>query len=184
MIGTRETVLTACLLVTLGLLQSPSVRAQSSAAAPAVGRVVRVDPYAGGLAPAAPGYVAPTQAAATANANANAAAMDPLGLNFMYGPGIPMTRAQTALYMLSVQQRTLGLGNGQLSGVRPGQSAESDRTGSRVGSTSLHPTETHTRDMNIPGGQAARYFNRAGSAATRSRPYYNRQTHQFPQTSR
>ena len=48
--------------------------------------------------------------------SANAMMMDPLGLNYVYGPAIPMTRAQAGLFMLSTQQRMLGLGNGQISG--------------------------------------------------------------------
>ena len=46
--------------------------------------------------------------------------MNPMALNPMVGPMIPMTNTQAGLLLLSTQQRMLGLGNGQLSGVRPG----------------------------------------------------------------
>ena len=62
--------------------------------------------------------------------SANAMMMNPLGLNYVYGPAIPMTRAQAGLFMLSTQQRMLGLGNGQISGVRP---AGQDPTGRKTG---------------------------------------------------
>ena len=60
------------------------------------------------------------------------AIMNPLGLNYMYGPAIPMTRAQAGLFMLSAQQQMLGLGNGQISGVR---SAGQDPTGRMTSKT-------------------------------------------------
>jgi len=45
---------------------------------------------------------------------------DPLGVSAVYGPALPMTNGQAGLFLLSTQQRMLGLGNGQLSGTRPG----------------------------------------------------------------
>jgi hypothetical protein len=36
--------------------------------------------------------------------------------------------------------------------------------------------------MNIPGGQAARYFNRSGAPAVRNQPAFNHTTRYFPQT--
>ena len=120
--------------------------------------------------------------------SANAMMMDPLGLSYVYGPAaIPMTRAQAGLFMLSTQQRMLGLGNGQISGVRP---AGQDPTGRKTGSSSgTNQTAAHTRNANIPGGQAARYFNRGGTTtASRSRPpgagqNFKRQSRYFPQTT-
>jgi hypothetical protein len=119
-------------------------------------------------------------------ATANAALMDPLGLNYVYGPAIPMTRSQAALFMLSTQQRMLGLGNGQISGTRPGSQ---DATGRKSGNPQLNPSAAHTRNANIPGGQAARYFNRgATSTVSRLQPpgsgrSFKRQLRYFPQTT-
>jgi len=109
--------------------------------------------------------------------SANAMMMDPLGLNYVYGPAIPMTRAQAGLFMLSTQQRMLGLGNGQISGARP---AGQDPTGRKNGSSL---TAAHTRNANIPGGQAARYFNRGITTASGSQPHFKRQSRYFPQTA-
>ncbi len=95
--------------------------------------------------------------------------MDPLGMSAVYGPAaMPMTRAQAGLFMLSTEQRMMGLGNGQISGVRPGQNSSSKKG----------PTAAHTRNANIPGGQAARYFNRGTTTATASlsQPHFKRQS--------
>jgi len=112
------------------------------------------------------------------------AMMDPLGLNYVYGPAaIPMTRAQTGLFMLSTGQRMTGLGNGQISGVRPGGQ---DKNGKSSGT---NQTAAHTRNANIPGGQAARYFNRGGTTtALRSQPpgagqNFKRPSSYFPRTA-
>jgi hypothetical protein len=117
---------------------------------------------------------------------ASAAMTDPLGLGYVYGPAIPMTPAQTGLFMLSAQQRMFGLGNGQISGVRPGadadaRSALSGRTPSN--SPGSRRTAAHTRNSNVPGGQAARFFNRGATASPESRTYYKRQMRYFPQTT-
>jgi hypothetical protein len=109
-------------------------------------------------------------------------AADPLGLSYVYGPAMPMTPGQAGLFMLATQQRMLGLGNGQLSGVRPGQAQDARGSRRTQGLAGTHPVESHTRNSNIPGGQAARFFNRGGLAASQSRPFYNRQLRQFPQT--
>ena len=68
---------------------------------------------------------------------------------------------QAGLFMLSTQQRMLGMGNGQLSGVRPGGPG-SQRTQDLQARREPISTAAHTRNSNIPGGQAARYFNRGG----------------------
>ncbi len=101
--------------------------------------------------------------------SANAMMMDPLGMSYVYGSAaIPMSRAQAGLFMLSTEQRMMGLGNGQISGVRPGQNSTSKKG----------PTAAHTRNANIPGGQAARYFNRGTTTATASlsQPHFKRQS--------
>jgi len=105
--------------------------------------------------------------------------MDPLGLGYVYGPAaVPMTQGQAGLFMLSTATRSLGVGTGQLSGVRPAG------PGKNAHASNTPVLAAHTRNSNIPGGQAARYFNRGTAAApsSRSQPYYKRQLHQFPQT--
>ena len=99
-----------------------------------------------------------------------------------------MTGTQAGLSMLMMQQRMLGIGNGQLSGVRGGAASG---TGARTdgqaprdggGAATSRAIAAHTRNMNIPGGQAARYFNRGGAPAVRNQPSYQRTTRYFPQT--
>lgn len=132
-------------------------------------------------------------ALATPAGRAAALASDPMGFGYVYGgvyggAAIPMTQSQAGLLMLSTSQRMLGLGNGQLSGVRPGPQKDS-KTGRSAAS---QQTAAHTRNANIPGGQASRYFGRgiglpsglqAQSSTGRSQPYYQRQMRYFPQTA-
>jgi hypothetical protein len=166
----------------------------------AAGAGTRIDPYAFGAAPAAPGAYRAAQAAAASTAAATAnqylvtpnPTQDPLGLGYVYGPAygsvVPMTGTQAGLSMLLMQQRMLGIGNGQLSGVRGGGlTGANTRTGgltARDGGAAAtsRGDASHTRNMNIPGGQAARYFNRSGTTALRNQPSYQRTTRYFPQT--
>jgi hypothetical protein len=119
-----------------------------------------------------------------ANGAAAYRAMDPLGLGYVYGPAaVPMTPGQAGLFMLSTSQRMLGLGNGQLSGVRPADPSATAAARRANGKPEALASAAHTRNANIPGGQAARYFNRGSTPATaRSQPYYHRQLRYFPQT--
>jgi hypothetical protein len=146
-----------------------------------------VDPYAGGAAPLAPGYVPSTQAgisAAQTLLNQNMMMTDPMGMYYLNSTGVPMNRTQMGLLMLSTQQRMLGLGNGQLSGVRPGQQTDTKGQGRNAAATAAtRGNSALTRNMNVPGGQAARYFNRGGMPAARPQPYYQRQSRYFPQTA-
>jgi hypothetical protein len=127
-----------------------------------------------------------TTGAATTGAAATAStrAADPLGLGFVYGPAaIPMTPGQAGLFMLSASSRMTGLGNGQLSGVRPGGPADTQNARRNPGKPDALVAAAHTRNSNIPGGQAARYFNRGATPATaRSQPYYRRDLRYFPKT--
>jgi hypothetical protein len=190
-------------LLSVTFLATASLAACGAAEAQTAG--TRIDPYAYGAAPAAPGAYGAAQSAASASAavaaNAAAAAglnqsmvtpnpaLDPLGLNYVYGPAygsaVPMTGTQAGLTMLMMQQRMLGIGNGQLSGVRGGTgtgigaNVQASRNGS--GAATSRAIAAHTRDMNIPGGQAARYFNRS-APAVRNQPSYQRTTRYFPQT--
>jgi hypothetical protein len=182
-----------------------AAEAQTAATGPAAGGAgTRIDPYAFGAAPAAPGAYGAAMAAQAAQAAqaATAAAanqslvtpnpaLDPLGLNYVYGPAygsaVPMTGTQAGLSMLMMQQRMLGIGNGQLSGVRGGTAsgtkARTDGLAPRGGGAATsRAIAAHTRDMNIPGGQAARYFNRGGAPAVRNQPSFQRTTRYFPQT--
>jgi hypothetical protein len=132
-------------------------------------------------------------ALATPAGRAAALSSDPMGFGYVYGgvyggAAIPMTQAQAGLLMLSTSQRMLGLGNGQMSGVRPGAQKDS-KTGRSAGA---QLTAAHTRNANIPGGQAARYFGRgiglpassqAQASTGRPQPYYQRQMRYFPQTA-
>jgi hypothetical protein len=183
----RKWLVGAILLSVVGLVQARSAWGQSAGngSVPSVGLGSRVDPYAGGLPPATPGYVPRTQGASTANQNMMSQSMllDPLASGYVYGASVPMTRTQAGLYMLSMQQRMLGIGNGQLSGVRPGPLVDTQSARNRGNTTGPHASAAHTRNMNVPGGQAARYFNRGGMPAVRSQPYYQRQTRYFPQTT-
>src|SRR4051812_4789743 len=184
----------AILLVTLGILCIAGIPARSpgQTAATASARGAAADPYMSGMAPAPPGYVyAPQGTVATQSSAAlNRNTVDSLGLGYVYGPGIPMTPTQAGMSMLMMQQRMLGIGNGQLSGARPAANpdprfSKGTRTPqARTLGPGSHPGEAHTANMNVPGGQAARFFNRGGNLATsRSQPYYQRQGRYFPQSS-
>jgi hypothetical protein len=161
--------------------------------ATAYGQVAHVDPYQGGAAPAFPGAMsaaamAQQQAAASASATAaqqyaNTLAADPMTPMLMYGGvGMPMTRGQAGLSAISSLQHRSGIGSGRISGVRGGgQPAPRNAA--------------HTRNANIVGGQASRYFNRieprrggaaivapvASAAGTgNSRKFYQRPSRYFP----
>jgi hypothetical protein len=135
-----------------------------------------------GNGPGGFGMMAVPMVSGTANgASLAGTAADPLGLSSLYGPAMPMTPGQAGIFMLATQQRMLGLGNGQLSGVRPGSPLDAKSARPARSGTATHPVETHTRNSNIPGGQAARFFNRGGLAASKPRPFYNRQLRNFPQ---
>ena len=89
----------------------------------------------------------------TATSAASTRAADPLGLGFVYGPAaIPMTPGQAGLFMLSAGSRMTGLGNGQLSGVRPGGQPDSQAARKRQVKADALATAAHTRNANIPGG--------------------------------
>lgn len=164
--------------------------------ATARGQSAHVDPYQNGAAPAFPGRAmaaaAAQQAAAGANASAATSAyanpllVDPMAPMLMYGGvGMPMTRGQAGLSAISSMQQLSGIGSGRISGVRGG--------GAPAPSTAAH-----TRNANIVGGQASRYFNRAeprrpgarvapvaaASGAENSRRFYQRPSRHFPQPAR
>lgn len=189
-LGTPRALLVALSVVTMAGIGQRTLGQTTSGTS---GRTT-VDPYMGGMAPAPPGYTYAPRGSITAQSSAgtNPNMTDPLGFGYVYGPGIPMTSTQVGMSMLLMQQRMLGIGNGQLSGSRPGATANPNDRNARYPSTSrprmggpgAHPSEAHTANMNVPGGQAARYFNRGANLATsRSQPYYRRQGRFFPQSS-
>ena len=182
--GQRNWLRGAALIGFLGLAWAPGTWAQTQTGASSLSGIgfmpqsVMGGSTQGGLGVVAVPMMGVGTQQGTGVNSANAMMMDPLGLSYVYGPAaIPMTRAQTGLFMLSTQQQMLGLGNGQISGVRP---AGQDPTGRKTGSSL---TAAHTRNANIPGGQAARYFNRGTTTASRSQPHFKRQSRYFPQTA-
>src|SRR5271157_3188160 len=192
--GQRSWLRGAALIGFLGLAWAPGTWAQTQTGASSLSGIgfmpqsVMGGSTQGGLGVVAVPMMGVGTQQGTGVNSANAMMMDPLGLSYVYGPAaIPMTRAQAGLFMLSTQQRMLGLGNGQISGTRP---AGQDPTGRKNGSSSgTNQTAAHTRNANIPGGQAARYFNRGGTTmASRSQPpgagqNFKRRSRYFPQTT-
>lgn len=114
---------------------------------------------------------------------ANPVFVDPVAMNYLYATGAPMTRGQVGMSAISSMQQMTGLGSGQLSGVRGGAIPEEERR-----------SATHTRNPNVPGGQASRFFNRVGTSIPTSVPasasagnsqrFYGRQSRYFPQPAR
>jgi len=145
----------------------------------------RVDPYQGGAAPAFPtrrvAAMAPV-AAGVGYGIVDPMIVDPVAMNYLYATGIPMTRGQVGLSAISSMQRMSGLGSGQISGVR-GSAIEEGRR-----------SATHTRNPNVPGGQASGFFNRLAPSVPTSVPtsasasdsgrFYGRQSHYFPRPAR
>lgn len=162
----------------MGIWWTGPVQAQPPRGAPAVGNGVRIVPSV--AAPwAEGGGVVMGGGTSAGGGGIGLALMDPVAMTYLYGVPFPVSQRQAGLLMLSQQQRMLGLGSGQLSGVRP-------MWGS-MGVGGFRPAEepartaAHTANMNIPGGQAARFFNRGtgpvGGGETSDRgahPYYPR----------
>jgi hypothetical protein len=171
----------------------PLLAAAAVFEAAAHGQTAHVDPYQNGAAPALPGRAMAAASASNANTAATQAAAlgytnpmlaDPMATSFLYGTAIPMTRGQAGLSAISSMQRFTGIGSGRISGVRGGGEPAPQ-------------SAAHTRNPNIPGGQAARYFNRVqprGAApapaptpvattagASNARKFYQRQSRYFPQ---
>jgi hypothetical protein len=99
---------------------------------------------------------------------------NPMAAPMLYGSMYPMTPRQQGFTMLAGQSQMLGIGSGQLSGVRaPSQGRPSQQASSRPrGSASQ------------PGGLASRYFHRNARATPQPQSYYNRQNRYFPQVAR
>ena len=80
--------------------------------------------------------------------------MNPMASPLFYGSMFPMTQQQAGVLMLAGQAQMLGLGSGQLSGVRPGGVSASAR------GRQTQPAVRNRGSAGTPGGLAARYFNR------------------------
>ena len=191
----RTWVVKAGLCCLTGLIGAPAAQAQAqtqavaqsgAASTPSIGLGLGLVPQFGST-PGGTNFALmpiPTVTSPSGTAGlASTRAADPLGLGFVYGPAaIPMTPGQAGLFMLSAGSRMTGLGNGQLSGVRPGGQPDPQTSRRKQGKPDTLAA-AHTRNSNIPGGQAARYFNRGATPATaRSQPYYRRDLRFFPKT--
>jgi len=103
---------------------------------------------------------------------------NPMAASMLYGSTYPMTQRQQGLMMLAGQSQMLGIGSGQLSGVRPGSAGPS--RGGRAQQASLKPRGS----ANQPGGLAARYFHRSAPVARYPQGFYSRQNRYFPPVTR
>jgi hypothetical protein len=179
-------------LIGLSGVSVPAANGQTGAAGSSGLGLVPLPSSSGGTGSMNFGIIPMNVTGSTGTTGAAARALDPLGLGYVYGgAAMPMTNGQAGLSMLSASQRRLGIGNGQISGVRPAAGATNqaaaglrgrkDRAGSDEGSKPS--TATYRRDANTPGGLAAGYFSRPkGQAnATHRNSYYNRPLRYFPQ---
>ncbi len=162
-----------------GLVGETQARAQTAPPA-------RVDPYQGGAAPAFPTRMGASPAPLAMGIGygmVDPMLVDPVAMNYLYATGVPMTRGQVGLSAVSSLQQMSGLGSGRISGVRGAGVVEEPRR-----------SATHTRNPNVPGGQASGFFNRIGrsvpttvsaapSAADSGR-FYGRQSRYFPRPAR
>jgi len=105
---------------------------------------------------------------------------NPMTAPLIYGSMYPMTPQQSGMLMLAGQSQMLGIGSGQLSGVRPGPGT-SGGSGGRPGKQALAKPRG---SAGVPGGLAARYFNRTTQTARMPQGYYNRQNRYFPHVGR
>jgi hypothetical protein len=84
---------------------------------------------------------------------------------------------QMGMMMLASTPQMMGIGSGQLSGVRPGagpaQGVGSQKTGAKARGSAPQA-----------GGLAARYFNRTMKISRIPQSYFNRQTRYFPESGR
>jgi len=102
---------------------------------------------------------------------------NPMAAPMFYGSMYSMTPQQQGLMMLAGQTQMMGIGSGQLSGVRPGPGGPSR------GRTA--PLANAKRgSASVPGGLAARYFHRTAPVTRYPQSYYVRQNRYFPQVTR
>jgi hypothetical protein len=101
---------------------------------------------------------------------------NPMASPMLYGSMFPMTQQQAGIMMLAGQAQMMGIGSGQLSGVRPGGAGGRGRQ--------AQPAVRNRGSSGIPGGLAARYFNRTTQRARIPQGFYNRQNRHYPQVGR
>jgi hypothetical protein len=102
---------------------------------------------------------------------------NPMAAPYMFGSVYPMGSSQAATMMLANQAGLMGMGAGQLSGVRPGAAGARGRGAPQ---SAAKPRGTASQ----PGGLAARYFNRTTARVNRyPQSYYSRQNRYYPQVA-
>jgi hypothetical protein len=131
--------------------------------------------------------LSPTDAAALGAQGQGTGSFGPNGMNGMfrnpmaapllYSSLYPMTPNQTGALMLATQAGMMGIGSGQLSGVRPGNAQSRGR--------SAQPTAAKPRGTaSQPGGLATRYFNRTATVNRFPQSYFKRENRYYPQVAR
>jgi hypothetical protein len=105
--------------------------------------------------------------------------MNPMASPLLYGSMFPMTQQQAGVLMLAGQSQMLGIGSGQLSGVRPGAGTPGAARGRQT-----QPSAKNRGSAGQPGGLAARYFNRTTQKLRVPQGFYNRQNRYYPQVGR
>jgi hypothetical protein len=131
--------------------------------------------------------LSPTDAAALGAQGQGTGSFGPNGMNGMfrnpmaapllYSSLYPMTPNQTGALMLATQAGMMGIGSGQLSGVRPGNAQSRGR--------SAQPTAAKPRGTaSQPGGLATRYFNRTATVNRYPQSYFKRENRYYPQVAR
>jgi hypothetical protein len=99
---------------------------------------------------------------------------NPMAAPYMFGNVNPMGPTSAATMMLA-GPGLMGIGSGQLSGVRPGAGAGRGRT--------QQPAAKSRGTASTPGGLAGRYFNRTARIVRYPQSYYNRQNRYYPQVT-
>ena len=102
---------------------------------------------------------------------------NPMAAPLLYSGLYQMSPNQTGALMLATQAGMLGIGAGQLSGVRPGNAQSLGRPGQQ---TAAKPRGTASQ----PGGLATRYFNRTATVHRYPQSYYKRENRYYPQIAR
>jgi hypothetical protein len=107
----------------------------------------------------------------------NSVFRNPMASPLLYSSLYPMGGSQATALMLASQTGMLGIGSGQLSGVRPGNAQSRAR--------SAQQTNAQTRGKaSQPGGLATRYFNRTATISRYPQSYYKRDNRYYPQVGR
>jgi hypothetical protein len=125
---------------------------------------------------AALGMTRPGNAGLGIGGPSNTVFMNPVSTSMIYGNTAGMTPRQVGMTMLAGQ--ALGIGSGQLSGVRPGPA------GSTSGRAAAQPGSKPRGSASQPGGLAARYFHRSAPITRYPQSYYSRQNRYYPPITR